>query len=297
MSMRLLGSGDPAKLEKIRNGWNKFADEYTTNFEPLTLAVAKRLFINGHNLLPNRPLDIVEFGCGSGLFADYYLRSRIPIQSALLYDISDEMLHRARSRLDGHKTQASVSIIRNTPEILEALPDSSFDIIFANLFLNVVDNPVDFLSLFRRVLRKDGLVACSTNSNATIDSIFDFWDDCMAQVHPEVYKKHKFKYQLGDDFEARRTFKSAGFEVRMASMDKVRFPWSTVTLDKIWAEPMNQASLKLLTPEQTAQLRQLLDERLKEDQQKRVIPNLVQNTYWLRLAPETQAQNSCSQAT
>jgi hypothetical protein len=161
----------------------------------------------------------------------------------------------------------------------------------------VVDNPVDFLSLFRRVLRKDGLVACSTNSNATIDSIFDFWDDCMAQVHPEVYKKHKFKYQLGDDFEARRTFKSAGFEVRMASMDKVRFPWSTVTLDKIWAEPMNQASLKLLTPEQTAQLRQLLDERLKEDQQKRVIPNLVQNTYWLRLAPETQAQNSCSQAT
>lgn len=253
------------------------------NFEPLTLAVAKRLYINGQKLLPQRPLDVAEFGCASGMFAEYYLTSRIPIKSATLLDISDEMVKRATNRLQTVKTSATYNISRSNEEVLMSLKDHSVDVVFANLLLNVVESPSEFLVLFKRILRTDGLVACSTNSNVAIDSLFDFWDECMAQVNQDVYLKHRFKYQLGDDMEARNTFKANGFDVAMASMDKVRFPWSAVTVDKIWNEPMNQASLRLLTDTEKEKMKLLLSERLKEDKEKGVQPNLLQNTYWLRL--------------
>ena len=103
---------------------------------------------------PQKPLRLLDIGCGTGLSTDLLLRTSLgpSIDSVHLIDTSPKMLERARNRLSVHPvklraTNASIAELDNT---------SQYDVILACSVLHHIPDVSGFLADVRRLQRPGG---------------------------------------------------------------------------------------------------------------------------------------------
>jgi ubiquinone/menaquinone biosynthesis C-methylase UbiE len=109
------------------------------------------------NLMPVSDLDgldVIDFGCGPGhdlVGIGEYSKPK----SLIGFDVSDVALGLARERLNLHHFGTDVSLRKLEAAYLD-LPDSSVDYVHSSGVLHHLEDPLQALSEFKRVLRPNG---------------------------------------------------------------------------------------------------------------------------------------------
>jgi hypothetical protein len=91
----------------------------------------------------------------------------------------------------------NVDVVGDALEYLESLPDSSVQILYASHFFEHIDNPVEYLCQFSRVIRNDGVARLIVPhfSNPY------FYSD---PTHENSFGLYTFSYYLSDNLFTRR---------------------------------------------------------------------------------------------
>ena len=124
-------------------------------------------WIGGHLDFLKR-VDVLEAGCGTGIFWSEN-RHRLPAGSTLtLTDFSEAMVEKARGAFDDSSMVFEVADIENL-----RFGDASFDVVNAHhLIYHAQDKPRAF-SEIRRVLRPKGMVTITTNSERHMRNVYE----------------------------------------------------------------------------------------------------------------------------
>jgi SAM-dependent methyltransferase len=108
-------------------------------------------------LPPLAGLDVLDAGCGSGWYGQYYLENQVA--SLTCIDVSPKMLAATRSRL-GERARILEADLEKP---LTFAPDGSFDLIVAPLVMHYLRDWLPTLQEFKRVLRLNGRLVFSTH--------------------------------------------------------------------------------------------------------------------------------------
>ena len=139
--------------------WNKAATTYEAYDEwlanSLIQAVSQKL-IQEHD-----PGEVVEFGCGTGLFTKPLAQNAKHIVAT---DISDEMIKIARTRLEGYQNiTVEKADCKNT-----SFSSGRFDTVFMGNLINVIQNPQKALQESWRILRNDGMLLITSGTSYSV---------------------------------------------------------------------------------------------------------------------------------
>lgn len=256
--------------------WNNFAEWYARAVEPKTAELNNKWLEQVKHFTASRQLRVLEFGCGTGKFAEQYMTSKLLIEKVQLFDISQRMLEMAAERLSHLKSHVFFDTHVTSDESLAALPNNSVDIVFAQLFFNVVPNPGHYLQVIRRVLRKDGLLSLSVNSRDSPDSTFTFVDEALQRVDKELAEKLAFRYSLGSVEEVRDILHQHGFKIEHQGVAPYYVDWEHLSPDEIFLQPINQRRLVGLPPDLIEKVRLEIHNIIAEDKKNGRKRGLVQ---------------------
>jgi ubiquinone/menaquinone biosynthesis C-methylase UbiE len=269
--------------QKVMTGaatfWDAFADWYARAVEPQTTELNNKWLEQVKHFTASRQLRVLELGCGTGMFAQQYMTSKLLIEKVQLFDISQKMLSMATERLSHLKSHIFFDIHLTSDEALAALPNNSVDVVFAQLFFNVVPNPEFYLEVLRRVLRKDGLISISVNSQDSPDSYFGFFDEALERVDKDLAAKLKFTYALGNHEEIQQLLEQHGFKIEHQGSASFKIGWEHNRLEDILLQPMNQTRLNRIPPEMAEKVKQEIQNIIEEDQKKGLVRGLTQHQY------------------
>lgn len=121
---------------------------------------------------------VIDLGSATGAstqgLSKQFRRARI-----IEVDLSHNMLQQGRRKQTWFSKTASIQANAN------ALPfaDQSVDVVFSNLLLPWIDDPVTFFSEMARVLRKDGLLIFSTVGPDSLMELRRAWEKVDAHAH------------------------------------------------------------------------------------------------------------------
>lgn len=106
--------------------------------------------------------EVIEFGCGTGLFTKAIAKNAKHIVAT---DLSDEMLEMAKIRLSSFPNVT----VQKADCCRTSFPSARFDTVLMVNLIHVIENPSDALQESCRILRNGGklLVASGTNYSAT----------------------------------------------------------------------------------------------------------------------------------
>ncbi|MBO1924661.1 malonyl-ACP O-methyltransferase BioC [Thiomicrorhabdus sp. 6S3-12] len=153
---------------------------------------------------------IADIGAGTGLLT-VKLMQRYPEAELFAVDLSEAMLHQARSRLIKPKMPKLGAVNRLLPQNLAnkcgavmlnadafALPfaDNSLDMLTSNLMLQWCDDLDAVFAEFRRVLRPDGLLMFTTFGPDTLKELRQAWN--MADTEREHVNHFIDMHDIGD---------------------------------------------------------------------------------------------------
>lgn len=110
----------------------------------------------------DRPLRVLDVGCGEGHFAAVLVRGGAEVVSI---DVAEEPLRRARAR----HPALDVRLVK--PEAPLPLEDASFDVVWAGETIEHVADTSQWFSEVRRVLRSGGLVLLSTPDHGPLSRL------------------------------------------------------------------------------------------------------------------------------
>ena len=147
----------------------------------LAREAGKRLFESLDYLDDRQPEIILEVGCGTGHNAAL-LKKRWPRARVIALDSALPMLRQAKAQAGWWKPfQRVAGDAAQLP-----LADASVDLLVSNLCLPFVNDLADTLAGFRRVLKPDGLLLCSTYGSETLGELdYAFAQaDTLPHVHP-----------------------------------------------------------------------------------------------------------------
>lgn len=147
----------------------------------LAREAGKRLFESLDYLDDRQPEVILEVGCGTGRNAAL-LKKRWPRARVIALDSALPMLRQAKAQAGWWKPfQRVAGDAAQLP-----LADASVDLLVSNLCLPFVNDLADTLAGFRRVLKPDGLLLCSTYGSETLGELdYAFAQaDTLPHVHP-----------------------------------------------------------------------------------------------------------------
>lgn len=134
---------------------------FSTNPESFHAWIGKLLPIDG-------PIDILEVGCGTGVFWKENLH-RLPEGSTLtLTDLTEAMIEKT-------KTNFSAPFVRIELADVESLPyaDDSFDMVNAHHVMYHTQDKSKAFAQIKRVLRPEGRVTVTTNSERHMRNVYD----------------------------------------------------------------------------------------------------------------------------
>jgi ubiquinone/menaquinone biosynthesis C-methylase UbiE len=122
----------------------------------------------GRHLPLTKPVDVLEVGCGTGIFWKENL-PRLPVGSTLtLTDFSQAMVEKTRTKLGDAAAKVETADVENL-----AYDDDSFDLVNAHhIIYHAQDKPRAF-SEIKRVLRPDGFVTFTTNSKIHMFNVYE----------------------------------------------------------------------------------------------------------------------------
>ena len=147
----------------------------------LAREAGKRLFESLDYLDDHQPEVILEVGCGTGHNAAL-LKKRWPRARVIALDSALPMLRQAKAQAGWWKPfQRVAGDAAQLP-----LADASVDLLVSNLCLPFVNDLADTLAGFRRVLKPDGLLLCSTYGSETLGELDHAFAqaDTLPHVHP-----------------------------------------------------------------------------------------------------------------
>ena len=147
----------------------------------LAREAGKRLFESLDYLDDRQPEVILEVGCGTGRNAAL-LKKRWPRARVIALDSALPMLRQAKAQAGWWKPfQRVAGDAAQLP-----LADASVDLLVSNLCLPFVNDLADTLAGFRRVLKPDGLLLCSTYGSETLGELDHAFAqaDTLPHVHP-----------------------------------------------------------------------------------------------------------------
>lgn len=128
-----------------------------------TLLIPFRKFILSPKRLieqvqPKRDSMILEVGPGPGFFSVDVARS-VPDGSLTLFDIQQEMLDKAKKRLE-KRNISNVEYVKSDG-VTFPFPDDHFDVIFMVTVMGEVEEKSTYLKEFGRILKKGGIISIS----------------------------------------------------------------------------------------------------------------------------------------
>ena len=114
--------------------------------------------------------DVLEVGCGTGLFWTHVPPTVGRHILLTLTDLSQAMVDTAvsRARTSVHDVKGFTADVRRLP-----FDDASFDLVFANHMLYHVADPSTAIGEIARVLRADGMFVASTNGPGHLKELYD----------------------------------------------------------------------------------------------------------------------------
>ena len=137
--------------------WSKVATTFEADQEWIVgksaiQAITKKL-LQEHDLG-----EVVEFGCGTGVFTRPLAQNAKHI---IATDLSDEMIEIARTRLEGFQNiTVEKANCKNT-----SFPSGRFDTVFMANLIHVIENPQEALQESWRVLRNDGILLITSTTS------------------------------------------------------------------------------------------------------------------------------------
>ncbi len=122
----------------------------------------------GRHLTLTKPVDVLEVGCGTGIFWRENLH-RLPEGSTLtLTDFSQAMVDKTRANLGDTRAKVEIADVEHLAD-----GDESFDVVNAHhVIYHAEDKPRAF-SEIKRVLRPDGFATFTTNSQVHMFNVYE----------------------------------------------------------------------------------------------------------------------------
>ena len=144
--------------------------------------VESRLLESLDYLEDRTPEVILDLGCGPA-HAATVMRKRWPRARVIAMDLALPMLQQARPRSGWNPLQKPLDRINADARALP-LADNTVDVLFCNLCLQWVDDLPAVFAGFRRVLKPDGLLLCSTFGPDTLREMHEAF--CAVDNVPHV---------------------------------------------------------------------------------------------------------------
>lgn len=190
------------RQEKIQEHYDSVAGTYDNHYDHMTRGRPYHNHLSDYLIgaLPEKG-DLLDIGCGTGLFVDKYLRNG---GSATGLDISGKMLVRARKRCPCCEFAAGNG---------EMLPfrDQSFDAISSLLVFSYLKHPEIMLKETYRVLRPGGSIAVCTLGKKLITRGIP----ALYHISEKIKFQHVVMKNFGEHYyneeEMDRLFSGAGF--------------------------------------------------------------------------------------
>jgi len=152
-------------MSEVREFYNQYAQK---EWERLELDTYNRIiFIQHMDFIREHiksGMTILDAGCGAGRYSIEFAKRGCNVT---LFDISDEQLKIAKSKIEEHNLGGYVSdYIQGDLADLSALSDNSFDIVvcYGAPLSYVLEGRDMVVSEFFRILKKGGIIAASVNN-------------------------------------------------------------------------------------------------------------------------------------
>lgn len=124
-------------------------------------------WVGGH-LKIDMAIDVLEVGCGTGIFWKENLH-RLPQGSQLhLTDFSEAMVEKCRANFDRPFVKVEIADVEALP-----YPDSRFDLVNAHHVIYHASHKEKAFREIKRVLKQDGYVTITTNSARHMRVVYD----------------------------------------------------------------------------------------------------------------------------
>ncbi|MCI8589650.1 MAG: methyltransferase domain-containing protein [Clostridiales bacterium] len=130
---------------------------------------------------------VIDIGCGSGM-STYCIRNRFPNAEIVGVDLSASMLKKAKELVEG-----VAWIQRDCRESLEDL--GTFDVVFANAFLQWLDDQEKFIKNAGKLLNKKGVLAIQ---------VPNFREMKIAEILDKVVERYDSKHTLFSELPEKR---------------------------------------------------------------------------------------------
>ena len=115
-----------------------------------------------------KPVKVLDVGCGTGIFWQENV-AKLPAGSiVVLTDFSQGMVDKARQNVKGNNVSFEVADIENLK-----YADESFDIVMAHHVVYHAENKDKALKELRRVVKKDGFVTVTSNSERHMFNVYE----------------------------------------------------------------------------------------------------------------------------
>ncbi len=115
-------------------------------------------------------LQIADVGCGTG-WMTRQLRRQFPQAEITGVDLAAGMVAYAKTHCDDLTAEWLVGDMESLP-----FPDASQDLIFSNLAMQWLDDPVHWFGEVRRVLKPGGSLLCTTLLAGTLQELKSSWE-------------------------------------------------------------------------------------------------------------------------
>jgi len=135
--------------------WDKIAESYAKKPVPDVEAYQKKLKVTRGYLRPD--MEVLEFGCGTGLTAITHAPYVKHIQAI---DISSRMIEIARGKAEACNLK---NVTFNQSDIGEfSVPDQTFDAVLGLSILHLVETKEEIISKVHKMLKPGGVFVTST---------------------------------------------------------------------------------------------------------------------------------------
>ena len=115
----------------------------------------------------NKPVKILEVGCGTGEFWQENNSKLASGSEVLMTDFSEGMVEKAKSKINFDNIKLEVADIENLP-----YPDDSFDIVMAHHVIYHAADKDKAISELKRVVKPDGFISITTNSERHMLNVY-----------------------------------------------------------------------------------------------------------------------------
>lgn len=206
---------DVINKEDYKNAYNKVADTYQVWLE----AMGKHTdFILDKKHMPfDKKIKILDFACGTGYITKKLLKLNIDCTITAV-DYSDTMLKKVDV-----KNISNVNIINSDGIEFLKNTNEKFDIIYCGWALPYF-NHNELISLFNKVLKKQGIVGVVSNSFGTLNNIEQIFIEVMKENLDQVSKPMMIGNNLPDgESELIRWFDKCGFSMLNITQGEEKF--------------------------------------------------------------------------